>query len=214
MVSFSSFSFSFCFCFCLCLCFSLLSCCSPGMQSFVQQEIKSNRLASGKGIVELTKPSKSLSTMINDAMVRSEAEHVKQWQRYKHFNNMKRTHSSGDTSRTKRKHKRHSPMGSSSNSINQRSRSRSSGGSPKGSPMKLLKLKKHTGTGVLQMSPLGYDGALPAVKKSMWTRNGPRLTSSSKYATKEFRRTPVTAPRRHLWNGLRVQNTDTFFDMK
>ena len=82
--------------------------------------------------------------------------------------------------------------------------------------MKLLKLKKHTGTGVLQMSPLGYDGALPAVKKSMWTRNGPRLTSSSNYATKEFRRTPVTAPRRHLWNGLRVQNTDTdtFFDMK
>ena len=186
------------------------------MQSFVQQEIKSNRLASGKGIVELTKPPKSLSTMINDAMVRSEAEHVKQWQRYKHFNNMKRTHLSGDTSRTKRKDKRHSPMGSSSNSINQRtrSRSRSSNGSPKGSPMKLIKLKKHTGR-ALQMSPLGYDGALPAVKKSMWTRNGPRLTSSSINTTKEFRRTPVTAPRRHLWNGLRVQNNNgTFFEME
>ena len=69
-----------------------------------------------------------------------------------------------------------------------------------------MKMKKHTRTGVLSMSPLGYDGSLPAVKKSSWTRNGPRLTAGGSDAVLELGRRAVTAPRHHLWNGLRVQN--------
>ena len=158
-------------------------------------EVMSNRLASGKGIMELKTPSQSLSTMINNAMVRSENEHVKQWQRYKHYNHLQ--HSSS------RQAKR--AQGTTGTNGSRRGYR---GGRRTTSPMKMSTLKKHTRIGVLKMSPLGYDGSLPAVKKSKWSLKGPRLTSSSSnaYICKELSRTAVTQPRKHRWNGLRVQN--------
>tara|TARA_B110000208_G_scaffold150202_1_gene181381 strand:- start:490 stop:1185 length:696 start_codon:yes stop_codon:yes gene_type:complete len=63
---------------------------SNRMKGFIMQEVMSHRLSSGQRIVPPsmhhgngTKPKKSLSQIINESMVRSEAEHVKQWQRYK-----------------------------------------------------------------------------------------------------------------------------------
>jgi len=73
--------------------------------------------------------------------------------------------------------------------------------------MKMVKMKKYTRVGKLAMSPLGYDGSLPAVKKSKWTKRGPRLTSlgTNEQNNKELLRRAITAPRDHLWNGLRVK---------
>jgi len=67
---------------------------SNRMKGFIMQEVMSHRLASGRGVAEAPSPTKkmsstssrpaqSLSHMINQSMERSEAEHVKQWQRYK-----------------------------------------------------------------------------------------------------------------------------------
>ena len=78
--------------------------------------------------------------------------------------------------------------------------------------MKLSPMKPYTRIGKLRKSPLGYDGTLPATKRSAWSKDPARVTAigardgDERLRAEPIVQHPVTAPKRVVWTGLRLKN--------
>ncbi len=75
-------------------------------------------------------------------------------------------------------------------------------------PMSLKRVKSHNRVRKLEVSPLGYDGKLPAIKKSAWSNQPARVTgagySNAQPTISSSFNTDVTAPSKVMWSGQRL----------
>lgn len=71
--------------------------------------------------------------------------------------------------------------------------------------MSLKRMKLHNRVRKLEISPLGYDGKLPVIKKSAWSNQPARVTGIGNSAQPRASvTTDVTAPSKVMWSGRRL----------
>ena len=76
--------------------------------------------------------------------------------------------------------------------------------------MSLNNMKRYNRVRKLDISPLGYDGKLPILKKSAWSKEAPRETgigNGTKSSLPRSVKRDVTAPSKVIWNGRRLNGS-------
>ena len=80
----------------------------------------------------------------------------------------------------------------------------------KNSPMTLKRMKSHNRVKTVNISNLGYDGKLPAIKKSAWSKQPVRRTAvgsqhDALHAPALSIKTDIAAPSKIVWSGRRLR---------